>query len=109
MLNEDPRPDDLPDGADGVCRPAARLRAARPAVPAGPAGSGASGGSGGPAGRSQEPFVAAVRCSRLVAVVAVAAAVGPRRLALGSPTPAAQPRIPATVESAPGDPEPVDR
>lgn len=82
MLNEDPRPDDLPDGPTGY--------AALP--PDYPPPTASAGGSGGAMqGRSwQRPVLAAV------AVVAVVAAVVLAVWRIGNPTPAAQPRVPVT-------------
>jgi len=92
MLNEDPRPDDLPDGPTGY----AALPPDYPPPTASAGGSGGSGGSGGAMqGRSrQRPALAAV------AVVAVVAAVVLAVWRIGNPTPAAQPRVPVTSSGA---------
>src|SRR6478735_1902289 len=89
MLNEDPRPDDLPDGPTGYA-------ALPPDYPPPTASAGGAGGSGGAMqGRSwQRPVLAAV------AVVAVVAAVVLAVWRIGNPTPAAQPRVPMTSSGA---------
>ena len=107
MLNEDPRPDDLPDGPTGYAAlppdyppPSAERRRVRRVrrirrvrrVRRGRCA----------AARGSVPVLAAV------AVVAVVAAVVLAVWRIGNPTPAAQPRVPVTVVR-PGDPEPVER
>ena len=91
MLNEDPRPDDLPDGPTGYA-------ALPPDYP--PPSPSAGGSGGGMRGRSWQRAALAA-----VAVMAVVAAVVLAVWRIGSPTPAAQPRGPVT-SSGPVTPSP---
>ncbi|MGO4361495.1 alpha/beta hydrolase [Terrabacter sp. RAF57] len=120
MLNEDPRPDDLPDAPTGYAAlpPAypAPAPGARSGDAGGPGGSGGSWGSGGawgsggsgtgrPRRSSVRPVLAAV------AVVAVVAALALAVWRIGNPPTVAQPRVTAPASGSPApsatDPAPA--